>query len=149
MLYLLTTRKAHLQNLRQLNVRLISASEDTDVLQLANSFSLVLEGLDEYSTKADLEQVWENQIAPYQQELREARGQAPRGQRAPKLQRLRAGIPLYKAWIELGNIKAALDRLEKQDPSWANTEPETARRVISVLHSLLQPVEEPKAKGQG
>ena len=64
MLYLLTTRKAHLQNLRQLNVRLISASEDTDVLQLANSFSLALEGLDEYSTKADWEQVWENQIAP-------------------------------------------------------------------------------------
>ena len=142
MLYLLTTRKAHLQNLRQLNVRLINASEDTDVLQFANSFSLVLEALDEYSTKADLEQVWENQIAPYQQELREARGQAPRGKRVPSLKRLRAGLPLYQVWFKLQSIAAVLDHLEEIDPSWGKMEPERARRVILELRNLLEPHEE-------
>ncbi len=149
MLYLLTTRKAHLLNIKPHRVRLIHGSGEIDVMPPSNSFSIVLEGLDEYSTKEEWLQVWNDQIVPQQQELREASGQAPRGQRAPKLERLRAGMPLYRAWIELGTPEAALDYLEEQEWSWANTEPETARRVISVLHSLLEPVEEPTAKGKG
>ncbi len=48
----------------------------------------------------------------------------------------------------MGTTGAALDHLEEQEWSWANTEPETARRVISVLHSLLEPVKA-DSEGQG
>lgn len=142
MLYLLTTRKAQLQKIGPLGVRLIHGPGEINLRQSTNTFSIMLEGLDEYSTKEELGQVWEDYVRPQQQQFWESRGQAPQGRRAPSLERLRSGLPLYQAWLKFQSVKAVLDHLEKIDPSWAQMEPEKARRVIMELHTLFEPQEE-------
>ena len=142
MLYLLTTRKAQLKNIGNLGVHLIHRPGEFNVVQPANTFSITLEGLDEYSTREELDQAWEDHIRPQQRQLWEARGQAPQGRRVPSLERLRAGLPLYQASFKYRSIDAVLDHLEEIDPSWGKMEPEKARRVIMELRTLFEPQEE-------
>ena len=142
MLYLLTTRKAQLKSIEPRDVRLIDAPGEFNLMQSVNTFSIILEGLDEYSTREELDQAWEDHIRPQQRQLWEARGQAPQGRRVPSLERLRAGLPLYQASFKYRSIDAVLDHLEEIDPSWGKMEPEKARRVIMELRTLFEPQEE-------
>ncbi len=112
-------------------------SREIKVERSGHTASILVKGIDEYTTKADWDQIWKQQIEPVREEFWEERGQRPRGQQAPSLKRLR--LPLYKSFLELGSIEQALEAFQLMDIDQEDMDHETARRVIKDLQDLLEP----------
>ena len=100
---------------------------------------MLIQGVDEYTTNADRDRIWKEQIEPVLEELRGERGKRPKGQQAPSLERLRDGLPLFESYLELGSIELAREEFQNADRPQGNLEDETARRIIRDLRGLLEP----------
>ena len=79
-------------------------SKDLDLDPTTHSASVLVQGIDEYTTKSDWNRIWKQHIEPVQNELWEKRGQRPRGQQARSLERLRNGLLLYEKFLVLGSM---------------------------------------------
>ena len=85
--HVLTLMREELERLDHTGVSIIQGPGEVPVIQSKNSFSVTIEGLDEYSTKAEWEQVRNDQIVPRQERFLERRGRRPQGRQAPDLAR--------------------------------------------------------------
>ena len=104
-----------------------------------HGISVLIHGVDEYTTNADRDRIWKEQVEPVLEEFRRERGKRPRGKQAPSLERLRDGLSLFERYLELGCIELALEEFQIADRPQGNLEDETARRIIRELRGLLEP----------
>jgi len=114
-------------------------SRKVKVEQSDHTTSILVKGIDEYTTKADWDQIWKQHIEPVREEFWEERGQGHRGQQAPSLKRLRKGLPLFERFLKLGSIEQALEAFQQVAMAQADLDIKTARRVIKDLQDLLGP----------
>ena len=139
MIHILTNSPGDLLDLESEEVLVLRDSREIRVEQSGHTVSILVKGIDEYTTKADWDQIWKQDIEPVREEFWEERGQRPRGQQAPSLKRLREGLPLYKSFLELGSIEQALEAFQLMNMGQEDMDHETARRVIKDLQDLLEP----------
>ncbi len=139
MIHILTDSRNELLALEPEQVVIFKDEGETRIDPPKHAISLLVQGIDEYTTKADWDRIWKERVEPVQEEFWAERGQRPRGQQAPSLKRLRDGLPLYERYLELGSIELALEEFQNADLSQGNLEDETARRIITDLKALLEP----------
>mgnify|MGYP006997590221 FL=1 len=144
MIYILTARKEDICNLKATKVSVIHGPGEVRVAQPEHTFAVVVEGIDEFTTREDWNRIWRDRVRPQQALFWEQRGQRPQGRRGPDLERLKQALPLYEAWIDTegaGNrsVEAALETIRSKGTTWDDADMETARRVIRDLDDLLQP----------
>ena len=144
MIYILTARKEDICNLKTNKVSVIHGPGEVRVAQPEHTVAVVVEGIDEFTTREDWNRIWRDRVRPQQALFWEKRGQRPQGRRGPDLERLTQALPLYEAWIDTegaGNrsVEAALETLRSKGTTWDDADMETARRAIRELDDLLQP----------
>ena len=139
MVHILTNSPGDLLDLESEEVLVLRDSREVKVEQSGHTASILVKGIDEYTAKADWDQIWKQQIEPVREEFWEESGQRPRGQQAPSLKRLREGLPLYKSFLELGSIEQALEAFQLMDMGQEDMDHERARRGIKDLQDLLEP----------
>jgi len=139
MIHILTKSRDDLLGLEPEQVLTFTDSREIRVEPLTHTISVLVQGIDEYTTKADWDQMWNERVEPVLEEFWEERGQRPRGQQAHRLERLKEGLPLYEKYLELGSIDQVLEELQHADLPLGNLDDGTARRVIRDLRELLEP----------
>ena len=144
MIYILTARKKDICNLKATKASVIHGPGEVRVAQPEHTFAVVVEGIDEFTTREDWNRIWRDRVRPQQELFWEQRGQRPQGRKGPGLERLKQALPLYEAWIDTegaGNrsVEAALETIRSKGTTWDDADMETARRVIRDLDDLLQP----------
>ncbi len=139
MLHILTNSREDLEGLRWEGVQVFRQDGDIHMDCPEHTASILIHGIDEFTTLGDLERIWKEQIEPIRDEHWEARGQKPRGKQAPSLKRLREGLPIYRRFLELGSIELVLGELQQQSWPEFDRDEETVRRLIVDLQNLLEP----------
>jgi hypothetical protein len=144
MIYILTARKEGICDLKAAKVSVIHGPGEVRVAQPEHTVAVVVEGIDEFTTREDWDRIWRDWVRPQQALFWEQRVQRPQGRKGPDLERLKQALPLYEAWIDTegaGNqsMEAALENLQNKGTTWDNAEMETARSVIRDLDDLLRP----------
>ena len=144
MIYILTAREEDICDLNATKVSVIHGPGEVRVAQPEHAVAVVVEGIDEFTTREDWDRIWRDPIKPQQELFWEKRGQRPQGRRGLGLERLKQALLLYEAWIDTegaGNrsVEAALKNLQNKGTIWDNADMETARRAIKDLDDLLRP----------
>ena len=139
MIHILTNYRNDLKGLEPEQVLAYKYAGEVRIDPPKHAISVLVQGIDEYTTKADWDQMWRERVTPALEEFREERGQSPHGQQAPKLERLKEGLSLYERFLELGSVDKVLEEFQNADLPQGNLEDETARRVIRDLQVLLDP----------
>ena len=144
MIYILTARKEDICDLKVTKVSVIHGSGEVRVAQPEHTFAVVVEGIDEFTTREDWNRIWRDRVRPQQALFWEQRGQRPQGRRGPDFERLKQALPLYEAWIDIEgaanqSVEAALENLQSKGTTWDSADIETARRANRELDDLLRP----------
>ncbi len=145
MIHILTNSRSDLLGLESEQVVTFKDAREFRIDPPKHGISVLIQGVDEYTTNADRDRVWKEQIEPVLEEFRGERGKRPRGKQAPSLERLRDGLPLCERYLELSSIELALQEFQNADLPQGNLEDETARRIIRDLRGLLEPGFLPRA----
>jgi hypothetical protein len=138
-LYALTGHEQIITGLPALASRVGFGSSSPQVDPGEGQMSALVEGIDEFTPEDEWTSIWRNRVVPIQKRLMLSRGQYPRGQRAPSLERLREGMPLLEVWLELRNLECALNELQKKGHPLGGENPQVARALLKDLRDLLQP----------
>lgn len=139
MIHILTKSRDDLLGLEPEQVLTFKDAREIRVEPPSHTISVLVQGIDEYTTKADWDRIWNERVEPVLEEFWEERGQRPRGRRALGLNRLTAMLPLYESFLKLGSIDQALVAFQHVDMAQKDPDQETARRLIRDLRELLEP----------
>ncbi len=130
-LYLLTLDPTHVTGLEPIQATIRGDSEYPGDPE---AFTVTIEVMDEYVTKADWDRVWKDQVKPIQDSLWEARGMRPQGKRSVGLKRLERSIGAYGEMVS-GGISER-DMITRSD---GHRDQESIRRDLQALRRLLEP----------
>ena len=139
MIHILTNSRLDLLGLEPQQILTLREPREIRVQPPSHTISVLIQGIDEYTTKADWDRWLKERINPVLEELWEERGQRPQGQQATNLERLREGLPLYERYLELGSLEQVLEEFQHADLPQGNIDDESARRLIRDLGELLEP----------
>ena len=93
MIYILTARKEDICDLKVTKVSVIHGSGEVRVAQPEPTFAVVVEGIDEFTTREDWNRIWRDRVRSQQALFWEQRGQRPQGRKGPDLERLKQALP--------------------------------------------------------
>ena len=93
MIYILTARKEDICDLKVTKVSVIHGSGEVRVAQPEHTFAVVVEGIDEFTTREDWNRIWRDRVRSQQALFWEQRGQRPQGRKGPGLERLKQALP--------------------------------------------------------
>ena len=130
-LYLLTLDPTHITGLEPVQATIRS---DGEAHGDPEAFTVVVEGLDEYVTKADWDRVWRDRVKPVQDSLWEGRGMRPQGKRSVGLKRLERSISAYGEMVRDGLSEQRM--ITRSD---GRRDQELIRRDLQDLRRLLEP----------
>ena len=109
-----------------------------DPASTASGMRITIRGIDEFTSQQDWLGIWQRYIRPEQDRLWSLRATRPEGRRRD-VRRLEEGLSIYIRMLEEGLSVGEL--VSRSAPFWVpeEVEPETLRRLIQDLASVLAP----------
>ncbi len=109
-----------------------------DIASSASGIRITVRGVDEFTSQQDWLGIWQRYVRPEQDRLWSLRATGPEGQRRD-VRRLEKGLSIYARMLEEGLSVGEL--VSRSGPPWVpvEVEPETLRRLIQDLASVLAP----------